>query len=213
VRCPECGKSYIVPEPKKAAAVDEVQFEELAAASVLPPATSRSTPLVTTPVPASPRTQAAIASPATPAVDHSAPIAPTTRSESRALRRSSSDELMYPELEHDSPLPVVEILSPPVFGRTKSTQRSARGTATALSEGENESPLQRSDDGRSQRSTTAEGTPTPTRSAAEEAADFAEVQERIRRHRAKALINLAVFVVGIAVMTAFAFLVVRFSRP
>lgn len=50
-------------------------------------------------------------------------------------------------------------------------------------------------------------------SPAEEAAAMEEVQQRIRRHRIRALINLAAFVIGIVVMTAFAFLVVRFSRP
>lgn len=255
VRCPECGKSYIVPEPKHAssaayevttplpmlpASMDEVEFEELAAAAVAKPAAVAAAPTIPQAAPPSPSpsvlkseppahplpkhpapnvapvAEAAIPSSSSPqaaSVNEAAAPAPSAPPVAPRVRlRPTADDLMYPELEKDSPLPVLEILPPPTLNGSHARHKPVPSSPPPSDAPAPTPPPARDDSG----TATVMGSPVPLGPPSHSAADpgdSEEVKRRILRERRRALISLATFVVGVLVMTAFAFLVVRFSRP
>jgi hypothetical protein len=124
-----------------------------------------------------------------------------------------ADDLMYPELDVESPLPEVEILSPPGRHPVKPAKPATSQPVAARQSVAEEQPPPGQDYYGTQTAPGGRpplGIPPP---AAADPRDSEEVKQRILRERRRAVVSLITFVVGILVMTVFAFLVVRFSRP
>ena len=176
MRCPECGKVYVVPEPKPTSA-----------AADLKPMNGPAALIAESPFPQRPSAAPPIR-PASSAVDDN-----------------------QPRLAVDSPLPELALLDPPRVAVATILRRPADGPTSTLP-GPGPTAPPRRDQEATQTMLSPRLPQMPYGAAAADDESLGEVQERIATARRRTRMNLIVFVIGIVVMTIFAFIVIRFSR-
>jgi hypothetical protein len=222
IRCPECDKSYLVPTPLAASAAAPAFSPDPVGASVseeslLPSIGGAAYDLaptveLTPPQPVATTERPAAQAPPPPKLSTPAPKQPERRRETVEAEA---------ELAASSPLPEIPILRPPGSNGVRSTPPTSRPDSSQRQEPPPPRPPSPADltdapDDPPPAEPTASlrgslpplGPPAPSgRETTEEA------QLRMHRAELRARINLAIFVIGTLVMIAFAWLVIRFSKP